>query len=149
MENACNYNQKKSKRFKKLKQKVLKARQIKIRRLKRRKLIKRRLRQLVSLSILFGTLFLLFSFIKLIYLTKGCKDLDYASNYYFTNGDNNESLLRIQNSTLIFSDSDSAVIKATGLSSSSPHKKTILEGHFKKGFFNSWKLENVYVLENN
>lgn len=150
MEDACNYNLKKSvslKKLRNLKKKVKKAKEAKIRKRRRKKNIKKKIRQLLVLSVLSSILFLLFFSAKEIYLTYKCRDFDYATKYYLTSGNKDESLLRIQSSSLVFSDTEKMVIRAKGLSRSSPHEKTILEGHFKKGFLGKWNQENIYILE--
>lgn len=83
-----------------------------------------------------------------IYLTNRCKDLQYAVDYYLTSGNEEDRLLRVKNITLVFSDKDTAVIEAYGLNKSKPHATTAIEGHFRKDSFDSWKLENTYIIEN-
>ena len=58
---------------------------------------------------------------------KKCQNISSAVEYYTTSNIDN-SLLRVQNMELKFSDGDTAVVTASGLSN------------------NSWKLENLYKL---
>lgn len=150
MGHSCDYNLKKSidfKKLKNLKKKIQKAKAAKMRRYRRKKTIQKSIKLLLVLCFLFLIFSLSFFSTKKVYLTYKCKDFDYATKYYFTNGDKDESLLRVQSSTLVFSDTEKMVVRARGLSRSSPHEKVILEGHFKKGSFGKWYKESLYVLE--
>ncbi|MBS6601620.1 MAG: hypothetical protein KH333_11510 [Clostridium sp.] len=82
------------------------------------------------------------------YLYNKCKNLDYAVNYYLTNSNDDDKLLRVQSYTPTFSDGKRTVVKAYGLCKNPPHKRLSLECHFKKDKNNSWKLENIYMSEN-
>lgn len=110
--------------------------------------IKRRNKKIIKNSLLLILLIITFFFAKNIYLINKCKDLSYATNYYFTNGDKDSSLLRIQESKLIFCDTDSAVVQVTGLSKTKPHKKITFNGHFEKGKNDSWEMTTVYYADN-
>ena len=113
---------------------------------KRQKL--NRIKQFISIMSFLLLLFTIMFTSKTIYLKFKCRDLKYAINYELSNDCGSYNLLRVQNSKLIFSDNDKIVIKAQGLSKKEPHKKTIIEGHFTKDFFNSWNLENSYEISN-
>ena len=115
----------------------------KIKRLKKIKFIKRRFLVLVVIFSLISFLLMYKS-----YLYNKCKNLDYAVNYYLTNSNDDDKLLRVQSYTPTFSDGKRTVVKAYGLCKNPPHKKLSLECHFKKDKNNSWKLENIYISEN-
>lgn len=106
--------------------------------------IKRGNKKILKNTLLLILLITTFFFVKKIYLINKCKDLSYATNYYFTNGEKDSSLLRIQESKLIFCDTNSAVVQVTGLSKTKPHKKITFDGHFEKGENDSWKMTTVY-----
>ena len=117
----------------------------KIKRLKKIIFIKRRF-----LVLFFVVIFSLISFLLMYksYLYNKCKNLDYAVNYYLTNSNDDDKLLRVQSYTPTFSDGKRTVVKAYGLCKNPPHKKLSLECHFKKDKNNSLKLENIYISEN-
>ena len=75
---------------------------------------------------------------------KKCQNISSAVEYYTTSNIDN-SLLRVQNMELKFSDGDTAVVTASGLSKEKPHESRKVECHLKKSN-NSWKLENLYKL---
>ena len=75
------------------------------------------------------------------------KDLQYAVEQSLTSGNEDERLLRIQNISLLFNDSDAAVVEVIGLSKKKPHATTRIKANFRKGFMNSWQLESTSKLE--
>lgn len=48
--------------------------------------------------------------------------------------------------TLVFSDDTTAIVKAYGLSKEEPHKKSAVEGMFRKDSLDSWDLESTTPL---
>lgn len=112
---------------------------------------KRKKKKNIFLSYLYAFLILsvliISSFVitKGIYTQKRCVDLAYSVEHYFTTGFNkNDTLLRVQQMSLIYSDGENAMVEVSGLSKKEPHKKTTLKGNFKKNKNNSWILEEVY-----
>ena len=75
------------------------------------------------------------------------KDLQYAVEQSLTSGNEDERLLRIQNISLLFNDSDAAVVEVIGLSKKEPHATTKIKGCFRKGFMDSWELESASKIE--
>lgn len=75
------------------------------------------------------------------------KDLQYAVEQSLTTGNKAERLLRVQNISLIFNDSDAAVVEVSGLSKKEPHVNTKIKGFFRKGFLDSWELESASKIE--
>lgn len=75
------------------------------------------------------------------------KDLQYAVEQSLTSGNEDERLLRIQNISLLFKDSDAAVVEVTGLSKKDPHASTTIKGSFRIGFMDSWELESASKIE--
>lgn len=100
-------------------------------RLKRRRLL-----------LLFLALVIFIFCVRKIYVINKCKDLTYATNYYFVGKSDKNGLSRISRSSLIFSDTDTAEIKAYGLTKSSPHKKICASGIFRRDSNNTWKLDS-------
>ena len=76
-----------------------------------------------------------------IYTTIKCKDLNYSVNYYLTK----DTLLRVQDYYVTFSNNNMLIIKAYGLSKDSPHKSLIIQGRFEKNSANSWILEQYSI----
>ena len=119
---------------------------------KKRKVLKLKYNRIKQIISILSFLLLLFTFIftsKTIYIKFKCRNLEYAVNYELSNDCGSNNLLRVQNSKLVFLDTDKVVINAQGLSKKEPHRTTIIEGHFTKDFFNSWDLENAYDISNN
>lgn len=75
------------------------------------------------------------------------KDLQYAVEQSLTSGNEDERLLRVQNISLLFNDSDAVVVEVVGLSKKEPHAITKIKASFRKGFMNSWDLESTSKLE--
>jgi len=71
------------------------------------------------------------------------KDLQYAVEQSLTTGNESERLLIVKNISLIFNDSDSAVVEVSGLSKKEPHVNTKIKGCFRKGFMDSWELSSA------
>lgn len=112
--------------------------------LKRRKR-KNRLTLLVCSILVVGVVF--FVSYKL-YIKNKCKDLGYAVEHYFTSNKYDNSLLRVKNMDLVFSDDNTAIVKAYGLSKEEPHGESTIEGMFRKDSLDSWKLESTNLLNN-
>lgn len=75
------------------------------------------------------------------------KDLQYAVEQSLTSGNDDDRLLRIQNISLLFNDSDAAVVEVVGLNKKNPHATIRIKACFRKGFMNSWELESTSKLE--
>ena len=73
-----------------------------------------------------------------------CKEISSAVEYLMTKNVDN-ALLRVQTIELKFSDGETAVVEAFGLSKEKPHQSTNVECHLRKKN-NLWKLENSYIL---
>lgn len=105
---------------------------------------KRRIRLTIILLILFSIVgFLLWQ----LYNKNQRKDLQFAVEQSLTTGNEAERLLRVQNMSLIFNDSDAAVVEVSGLSKQKPHASTKIKGSFRKGFMNSWELQSASKIE--
>lgn len=79
-----------------------------------------------------------------LYISSNCKDLYYATEYYFTHGFSSDNkLLRVKNITLISCDDNTAVIEVYGLSKNKPHKSISIRGNFKKNTASSWYLDSI------
>lgn len=74
-----------------------------------------------------------------------CQDISTAVEYLMTSNVDN-ALLRVQTMELKFSDGETAVVEASGLSKEKPRQSRKVECHLKKKN-NSWKLENSYILK--
>lgn len=81
-----------------------------------------------------------------LYIKNKCKDLGYAVDHYLTSNKADDRLLRVQNMTLVFSDDNTAIVKAYGLSNAAPHEQTGVEGMFRKNSLDSWTLESTNPL---
>lgn len=125
-------------------QKIRTKKASRIARLKKRRL-KKRLTFIISIAFVLSIL--CFSAWQL-YMKNKCKDLDFAVEHYLTSGNDEDKLLRVQNISLIFSDDNTAVVKAYGLSKATPHSESTVEGHFRKGSSSSWTLESSNLLKN-
>ena len=115
-------------------------------RTRRNQIYRNRRLVVILLSLLF--IFIVSFVIRMVYIKSGCKELDFAVEHYLTSNKNDESLVRVQTMTLVFSDNEKAVVQAFGLSKKEPHSMIGIEGHFKKNNLNSWKLESTYSIEN-
>lgn len=114
----------------------------------RKERLKKRKRKARILLSIFIIILLTFSYgIWKLYKINKSKDLQYAVESTLTTGNSDESLLRVQNITLVFNDNETAIIEASGLSKSEPHYSTTIKGYYKKGIMNSWKLEKTYKLQ--
>lgn len=103
---------------------------------------KRRITLLVCGVLIIGIGFLSYK----LYIKNKCKDLGYAVEHYLTSKKADDRLLRVQNMTLVFSDNNTAIVKAYGLSSEEPHAKSAVEGMFRKDSLDSWTLESTNPL---
>ena len=113
-----------------------------INKLKRKK--KKRMQRIIAIiSFLAVTAILTY----VLYKKYKYTDLQYAVETSLTNGKGDVSLLRVQNISLVFNDTDMAIVEASGLSKNAPHSTTTLKGYYKKDFLNSWKLESVEKIE--
>ncbi len=79
-----------------------------------------------------------------IIMYNNCKEISSAVEYLMTKNVDN-ALLRVQTIELKFSDGETAVVEAFGLSKEKPHQSTNVECHLRKKN-NLWKLENSYIL---
>lgn len=78
------------------------------------------------------------------YISAKSTDLAYAVEYNFTHGFlSKNKLLRVQKMSLIYSDGESAVVEASGLSKEKPHKEVSVKGSFKKDSNKSWQLDFI------
>lgn len=78
------------------------------------------------------------------YISVKSTDLSYAVEYNFTRGlISKNKLLRVQKMSLIYSDGETAIVEASGLSKNEPHKSVSITGNFKKDNHKSWYLENI------
>lgn len=116
----------------------------KLKRLRKKRILKR----ITGISILLTFTFFTLLCVYKLYIKNRCKDLNYAVNYYLTEPSDGNSLARINHSSLVFSDTDTAVVTAYGLSKAAPHKKTICKGIFRRAPSNSWTLDDYHILEN-
>lgn len=78
------------------------------------------------------------------YISKNSQDLYYVVEYNFTKGNNiNDSLLRVQYMTLIYSDGQNATVKVSGLSKAKPHHTISLTGNFTRDNNKSWRIKEI------
>lgn len=125
---------------------------LKLNKHKKKRLNKHRKRKLLKsylriFSVLFVIVSIGFFTAKKLYITNKCSDLAYSVEHNFTGGlSDKNKLLRVQEMDLIYSDGNTAVVEASGLSKSEPHKQTSLQGNFRKDKNNSWILEEIYPL---
>ena len=81
-----------------------------------------------------------------IYITSNSKDLGFAVEYNLTTGLSSENkLLRVQKMSLVYCDGETAVVEASGLAKTPPHKITSVKGSFKKDNNKSWNLEKILL----
>ena len=115
-------------------------------RVQRLKMKKRRRR---LLAIIIGVVLITISslIIRNIYIKNKCEDLYYSANYNLTSRFNSEKLLRVNNMTLVFSDNETAMVEAYGLSTEAPHRTIGIKGRFMKSASGSWGLEDTYSLD--
>ncbi|SFD33294.1 hypothetical protein [Clostridium uliginosum] len=113
-----------------------------IRKRKKKINMKKRFRLLLSLlAIIISSFFIT----KQLYISNKCTDLSYSVEHNFTTGlDSKNKLLRVQEMSLVYCDGETAVVEASGLSKSDPHKKTSIKGNFKKIKDSSWILQESY-----
>lgn len=74
-----------------------------------------------------------------------CQEISTAVEYLMTSNVDN-ALLRVQTMELKFSNGETAVVEASGLSKEKPHQSRNVECHLRKKN-NSWRLENSYILK--
>ena len=81
-----------------------------------------------------------------LYVSSNSKDLEFAVEYNFTTGFSSENkLLRVQKMSLIYSDGETSVVEASGLSKNEPHKNVSIKGSFRKDNNKSWHLEKIFT----
>lgn len=81
-----------------------------------------------------------------LYVCSNSKDLEFAVEYNFTTGFSSENkLLRVQKMSLIYSDGETSVVEASGLSKNEPHKNVSIKGSFRKDNNKSWHLEKIFT----
>lgn len=85
---------------------------------------------------------------KKIYLHFKCKSLEYSIDYHLTDSSYDNALLRVQDTSLIFSHKDLVIIKAYGLKKEKPHKSLIIQCRFIKNNSGSWILDNSFLVDN-
>lgn len=118
-------------------------------RCKRAKLRKMKIRRRISILVLLLILIGVSFFVRDRILIAKCQDLYYATEHYMTTGVfNSNKLLRVQTMKLIFSDTDSAVVEAQGLSDKAPNPRTTYKAFFKKNSNDSWTLEKSVLVDN-
>lgn len=107
----------------------------------------KRIKKKLQYSLIFSLLLIIISSSFLthnLYIEINSKDLQFAAEHNFTAGFfSKDKLLRVQNMSLIYSDGESSIIEAYGLSKSEPHKKVIIKGIFRKDSYKSWYLEKI------
>lgn len=108
---------------------------------------KRKRKKIITITIALTLIVICSLIFREIYLKNECKDLYYSANYNLTSRFNNDKLMRVNNMTLIFSDTETAMVEAYGLSTQSPHKTIGIKGRFIKSSSGTWELENTYPLE--
>ncbi|MDD6795104.1 MAG: hypothetical protein PUE01_06830 [Clostridiaceae bacterium] len=114
---------------------------------RKEKLKKRRRKARILIGIIFLLILTLSYGIWKLYKLNKSRDLQYAIESTLTSGNDKESLLRVQNITLVFNDNETAIIEASGLSKEKPHYSTTIKGYYKKGIMDSWKLEKSYKIQ--
>lgn len=119
----------------------------KTRRLERSNIIKSRKKTLASLIISLGLIIIASFFITHnLYISSNSKDLGFAVEYNFTTGFSSENkLLRVQKMSLVYYDGETAVVEASGLSKTTPHKNISVKGSFKKDKTKTWYLEKLFT----
>jgi len=119
----------------------------KTRRLERSNIIKSRKKALTSLIVSLGLIIIASFFITHnLYISSNSKDLGFAVEYNFTTGFSSENkLLRVQKMSLVYYDGETAVVEASGLSKTKPHKNISVKGSFKKDKTKTWYLEKLFT----
>lgn len=97
---------------------------------------------LIILSI-FITLFICFTASNNYYIRLCSKDLSYSVNYNLTHNNSDKNLMRVKCMKLIERKNTSAIIQASGLSDSKPHKTIYVTASFKK-VDDIWYLDRIY-----
>ena len=117
------------------------------RRLERNILLRSRKKNMLFIVISLGLIIITsFSITKKLYISSNSKDLGFAVEYNFTTGFSSENkLLRVQKMSLLYFDGETAVVEASGLSKTHPHKTISIKGSFKKDKNKSWFLENFLL----
>ncbi|MBE6071711.1 MAG: hypothetical protein E7208_07105 [Clostridium butyricum] len=78
------------------------------------------------------------------YINTNSKDLSYAVEYNLTRGlPSDKKLFRVQSMSLIESKNTTAIVKASGLSKSTPHKTISVIANFEKEN-EVWILKHIY-----
>lgn len=94
---------------------------------------------LISLALIAATLFLAADN---LYVYSNSKDLEFVVERNFTSGFSSENrLLRVQRISLVYYDTDTAIVEAFGLSKKAPHKSTSIKGSFKRDSNDRWVFE--------
>jgi len=116
------------------------------RRLQKNITLRNKRKIILSLTISFGIIIITSFFMtRNIYISSNSKDLGFAVEYNFTTGSSSENkLLRVQKMSLLYSDGETAVVEASGLSKAAPHKNISIKGSFKKDDKKSWCLEKIF-----
>ena len=117
------------------------------RRLERSIMLRTRRKNVLFIIIALGIILIASFFItNKLYISSSCKDLGFAIEYNLTTGFSSENkLLRVQKMSLLYFDGETAVVEASGLSKTHPHKTISIKGSFKKDKNKSWFLENFLL----
>ncbi len=116
-------------------------------RLQGRAIVKSKLKIMLSLSIslaLIAATSLLVA--DNLYVYSNSKDLEFVVERNFTSGFSPENkLLRVQRISLVYYDTDTAIVEAFGLSKEAPHKSTSIKGSFKRDSNDRWVFEKFIL----
>lgn len=116
--------------------------------IKRKVRLKQRRKRFFLASIVFlGVIIISSTLIYKSYINSKCKDLSYAINYSLTTeGEKDQRLLDIKQSSLVFQDDDTAIVEASGFAKEKPHSNTSIKGYFKKTSSGVWKLNKTALI---
>ena len=118
------------------------------RRLEKNIMLRARRKDMLFLIISLGLIITTSYFItNKLYISNNSRDLGFAVEYNLTTGFSSENrLLRVQKMSLLYFDGETAVVEASGLSKTPPHKTISVRGSFKKDTNKSWILEKFLHL---
>ncbi|GAB6167753.1 hypothetical protein JCM1393_02130 [Clostridium carnis] len=111
--------------------------------IKRRERLKQRRKRFFIASSIIISLILLSSFTIYTLIIRGkLKNLSYAVDYHFTSSSLKENrLLRVQEFNLEFSDNETAIIEAYGLTYKKPRENAKVKAYLKRDKNGVWKLD--------
>lgn len=93
----------------------------------------------ISLGLIIMTSFLIADN---LYIYANSKDLEFVVEHNFTSGFSSvNKLLRVQRMSLVYYDTNTAIVEAFGLSKNTPHKNTSIKGSFKRDNNDHWIFE--------